>query len=144
MMHDHGLTGVSYPCYQDLEILANTPGIPIEWIYAACAVPSFRRGYVRYHIGLPSLVEQGLKNAASVVKGDGMKLLKAVVPGYSGAIPLWSQLELQTDGRSDGEIAQELGVDRLKVRRWRTNIVFDPITGGRLIGNRGRQIKSPL
>lgn len=124
-------------------VLAFTPGVPIEWIYAALKLGHRRRLKLRKMIDRcqqSDFVELGLENAASVVQGDGMKMLQAVCPGYSGAAPLWSQMELQNDQRTDGAIAAELGVSRQKVRRWRVNAVFDPLTSQRLIANRGVRI----
>ena len=140
MQYDWGLTAVRYPSWEDISILANTPGVPLEWLYAACRVRISERASVRGQIGLPSLVELGKANAASVEGNDGFRLLEAVCPYYSGPVPLWSQLWLRADPRSDVQLAEVLGVDRQKVRRWRSTMVFDPLTGARLIPNRGRPI----
>ncbi|MFA7584921.1 MAG: hypothetical protein WCY11_01810, partial [Novosphingobium sp.] len=85
--------------------------------------------------------EMGLANAQSVVPGDGMKMLAVVCPRYAGAAPLWSQLELLNDKRSNGEIAAALQVHRDKVRRWRVNNVFDPLTGARQVSHRGTSVR---
>ena len=140
MRFDWGLTNVSWPNYDDVYVLANTPGVPLEWIYAACRIPKFRRARVRAHIGVIDFVELGRLNAASIENGDGYRLLTAVCPEYSGPVPLCSQLELRADPRSDQKIADEFGVHRQKLRRWRTNNIFDPLTGERMIPNRGRSI----
>ena len=51
-------------------------------------------------------------------------------PGwYAGAVPLYAQLALQADRRSDAEIARVLGVAWHKVIHWRRNAVFCPLTG---------------
>jgi hypothetical protein len=118
-------------------ILALTPGIPVEWIYAALRLGPKRRRRLRDMMDGASCHELALENAASIVEGDGWRMIEAVCPGYSGAAPLYTQLELRNDHRSDAAIARVLGVDRQKVRRWRVNPVFDPLTGVRLRPNRG-------
>lgn len=121
-------------------ILAHTPGIPLEWIYAALDLGWRRRRKLRALIASSvngDFLEAGRSNADSVEDGDGWKMLKVVCPDYSGPVPLWSQLELQNDRRTDAAIAKLLGVDRKKVWRWRTNTVFDPLTLTRKIPNRG-------
>lgn len=121
-------------------ILAHTPGIPIEWIYAGLGLTQRRRKALRdmvtnsHNTDLP---EAGQFNAASVVQGDGWAMLRAVCPGYAGAAPLWSRIELQNDTRSNAAIAADLGVDWQKVRRWQKNAVFCPLTGSRIVPNRG-------
>lgn len=122
-----------------LLVLAHTPGIPLEWIYHTAKLGWRRRRKLVEMIDasregeFPAL---GLENAASVVDGDGWKMLRVLPEGYNGAVPLWSQLELQRDERSDQAIADVLGVSRKKVQRWRTKAVFDPLTGVRLVSMR--------
>ena len=140
MKYDWGYTGVSMPNGLDLLVLANTPGIPLEWVYAACWVPRSRRARIREMIGAEGYSELGRDNANSVIAGDGLKLLRAIGPAYSGPVPLWSQLELEADERSDRAIAEELGVNRLRVWRWRTNQIFDPLTGCRVVRSRGGKL----
>ena len=124
-------------------VLAFTPGIPLEWIYAAFRLGEKRRKMLRDMIDgadCDALADLGKANAASVVQGAGLKLIDAVCPGYAGAAPLRTMIDLQADRRSDGAIARLLGVDRQKVRRWRTNHVFCPLTGVRVRPNRGRSL----
>ena len=83
----------------------------------------------------------GASNAASVIAGDGWKMLEAVCPDYAWPVPLWSQIELQNSARTDQANADLLGVERTKVWRWRKRNVFDPLTGSRIVPNRGRSIK---
>ncbi len=87
----------------------------------------------------------GLANAATVVEGDGFRMLSALgnLASYAGAVPLWTQLELTNDRRSDSALSRALGVNRQKLRRWRLNTVFDPLTLERVRQNRGSPIKSP-
>jgi hypothetical protein len=127
----------------DALVLAFTPGIPLEWLYAALRLGSVRRRQLREMIAAADrtkLAALGQANAASVRHGDGWKMLQAVAPVYAGAAPLWSQIDLCEDRRSDGEIGRELGVNRQKVRRWRVNSVFCPLTGVRLVGWRGSAV----
>jgi hypothetical protein len=128
---------------KDVTILAFTPGIPLEWVYAGVGLGVIRRRRLRDMIAAAdptALGALGRENAESVVTGDGWKMIEAVAPGYAGAAPLWTQVELRLDPRSDGEIARVLRVDRHKVRRWRHNSVFCPLTGCRLVPNRGVSI----
>lgn len=124
-------------------ILAHTTGVPIEWIYAGLGLGRVRRKHLQDMIAGTQTGEWpdlGRSNANSVVPGDGWRMIEAVCPRYAGPAPLWTQLELRNDRRSDAEIARVLGVDRQKVRRWRVNAVFDPLTGVRLRPNRGTRI----
>lgn len=127
----------------ELIVLGLTPGVPLEWVYAGAKLGWRRRANL---LGLidanrsDEILEMARDNAASVAEGDGLKMLEAVCPRYSGPAPLWSQIELQNDVRSNGAIARELGVHVDKVRRWRTKAVFDPLTGVRRVPNRGRSI----
>jgi len=124
----------------DIVVLALTPGIPLEWIYAALGLGQIRRRRLRDMIDAANrdqVMPLAEANAASVVQGDGWKMLEAVCPGYAGAVPFWSQIELRQDPRSDGAIARVLRVDRQKVRRWRVKPVFCPLTMVRLVPNRG-------
>lgn len=119
-------------------VLAFTPGVPIEWIYAGLRLGWRRRRRLRDMIAVGADFEvAGRENAASIVQGDGWKMIEAVCPGYGGPAPLWTQIELQNSTRSDAANAALLGVDRQKVRRWRVNAVFDPLTGCRLLARRG-------
>lgn len=121
-------------------VLAFTPGVPLEWIYAALGLGWRTRPKLRSLIHGAETSEfsnLGRENAASVQQGDGWRMLQVVCPGYSGPVPLWSKIELENDRRSDAVIAQVLGVDRKKVWRWRKNAVFCPLTGVRLVPNRG-------
>lgn len=123
-----------------LLVLVHTPGVPLEWVYAGAGLGWRRRAKLRAMIDANQTDEWrefGRDNAASIEPGDGLAMLRAVCPRYVGAAPMWSQLELQNDTRSDAEIAAGLGVDRQRVRRWRVNAVFDPLTGVRLRPNRG-------
>jgi hypothetical protein len=123
-------------------VLAHTPGIPLEWLYAALGIKKRRRAKLIQMIAdspdgeFPML---GLENAASVTHADGWKMLEVVCPGYSGPVALMSQMALRNDRRPDAIVAQVLGVDRKKVWRWRNNAVFDPLTGVRLVPSRGRK-----
>lgn len=152
MKYDAGiLWGHPDPSHiRELLILAHTPGVPLEWIYAAIGFGARRRKKLVAKIDcgdvdfLRQYQDLGRENAASVQPGDGWKMLQAVCPRYSGPVPLWSQLELQGDRRSDAAIARALGVDRKKVWRWRQNPVFHPLSGARLIPNRGFALPSPL
>lgn len=121
-------------------MLVNTPGIPFEWMVHALKLPRKRRQFARSLIDAADLVDAGRSNAETVVEGDGWKMILAVPPAYSGAMPLWSQLELRADPRPAHEIAAVLGVHRLKVWRWRTKAVFDPVTGVRLLPPRGQSL----
>lgn len=88
----------------DALILAHTPGIPFEWIYAALGLGEIRRRRLRETVQKTlgtDWTAQGVDNAASVEPGDGWKMLEAVCPGYSGPAPLWAQIDLQKDTRSD-------------------------------------------
>lgn len=126
-----------------LLVLGHTPGVPLEWIYAAARLGWRRRTALRDMLAssktgeFPSL---GQMNAASIAQGDGWKMLEAVCPGYAGPVPLWSQIELQNSARTDQANADLLGVERTKVWRWRKRNVFDPLTGSRIVPNRGRSI----
>src|SRR6478735_5671579 len=127
---------------EDLLTLAATPGMPVEWLYAVFDwTPEWRRRFNRIR-GNPYYAEEGRRNAATIVQGDGFRMLRALrdVAGYSGAVPLWTQFELQRDPRSDCALARMLGVNRQKLRRWRVNAVFDPLTFKRLRPNRGTAI----
>jgi hypothetical protein len=124
-------------------VLAHTPGVPIEWIYAGLGLGHVRRRHLRAMIagsGEGEWPEIGRANFASMEQGDGWRMIEAVCPAYAGPAPLWTQLELRNDRRSDAEIARVLGVDRKKVWRWRVNAVFDPLTGVRIRPNRGVNI----
>lgn len=121
-------------------ILAHTPGVPLEWIYAAMDLGERKRARLRKLIDATQTGEfpgLGVENAASANEADGWRMLEVVGPKYAGAVPLWSKLALCNDQRSAVAIAQVLGVNEKKVRRWRKNHVFDPLTGVRLIPNRG-------
>lgn len=124
----------------ELVVLALTPGMPLEWIYSAAGLGWRRRRKLLDLIAAyrsDELLDMARENAASVVQGDGFLMLEVVCPRYSGPAPLWSQFDLQNDRRSDAAIAAVLGVSRKKFWRWRTNAVFDPLTGARLVPNRG-------
>lgn len=124
-------------------ILAHTPGVPLEWIYAALGIKEVRRRQLRTMLENSrgtDWADRGRDNADSVVPGDGFRMIEAVCPGYSGPAPLWTQLELRNDRRSNVEIGRVLGVHREKVRRWRVNTVFDPLSGARIRPNRGVNI----
>lgn len=134
--------GLPYGLLYELHALAATPGLPIEWLYAVFKwTPTWRRRFKRHFTG-DLYSELGLKNAATIVEGDGFRMLRAVgdVAGYIGAVPLWTQLELVNDPRSDCALARELGVNRQKLRRWRVNTVFHPLGGARVRANRGSPI----
>ena len=141
MKYDCGiLTGAPVWDQGEALVLAYTPGIPLEWIYAGLGLGWRRRRQPRATIHAAENLEWenlGLENAQSVVPGDGWKMLAAVSPGYSGSAPMWSRLELQNDVRSNAAIAAVLGVHRETVRRWRVNTVFDPLTGRRVSLGRG-------
>lgn len=135
--------GLSANVAYELHILASTPGIPIEWLYAVFEwTPTWRQSFNRNFRG-GRHAELGLENAATVVEGDGFRMLRALgdIARYGGAVPLWTQLELANDRRSNSALARALGVDRQKLRRWRVNAVFDPLTGMRVRPNRGSPIK---
>ncbi len=124
----------------ELVVLGLTPGVPLEWIYSAAGLGWRRRRKLLDLIDAnrsDEILEKARENAASVVQGDGLLMLEVVCPRYSGPAPLWSQIELQNDRRSDALVAAALGVSRKKVWRWRTNAVFDPLTCVRLVPNRG-------
>lgn len=124
-------------------VLAHTPGVPLEWIYAALDIKEVRRRQLRTMVANSldtEWAERGRENAQSVAPGDGFKMIEAVCPAYAGPAPLWTQLELRNDRRSNAEIGRVLGVHREKVRRWRVNAVFDPLTGVRIRPNRGVKI----
>jgi hypothetical protein len=124
-------------------VLAHTPGIPLEWIYAALRLGEVRRAQLVAMVrNTPDgeWRDYGLKNAESIVAGDGWKMLEAVCPRYAGPAPLWSQFDLQNSRRSDAANAALLSVNRKKVWRWRVNAIFDPLTGVRLVPNRGTRI----
>lgn len=124
----------------DALVLAHTPGMPLEWIYAALRLGRGRRRTFRKMIDAANKAEferLGAENAQSAEPGEGLKMPEAVCPGYAGAVPLYSQLDLRADPRSDGAIASEFGVSRFQVMRWRTRPVFCPLTGVRLIPMRG-------
>lgn len=141
MRHHAGILDGN-PTWDPVEvlILAYTPGVPLEWIYAALGLGWMRRRRLRDMIHaaksgeFPSL---GQENAATVEQGDGWRMIAAVCPGYAGPAPLWTQIELRNSARSDAANAALLGVDRQKVRRWRVNTIFDPLTGVRVRANRG-------
>lgn len=128
----------------DLLVLVHTPGIPHEWIHAALKLSDGFRRKLRDHLEtltphqITHLEWHGEQNATTIDADDGLRMLVAVCPGYAGPAPLYSSLALQAAPESDQKIADLLGVDRQKVRRWRTNHVFDPLTGIRLINPRGR------
>lgn len=129
-------------CVQAL-VLAHTPGMPLEWIYARLGFGWGRREKLRamiHAVQSDEWSEMDKANAASVVQGDGWRMMTAVCLGYSGPAPLWSKIELANDVRSDAAIGQVLGVYRKKVWRWRKNAVFCPLTGARLVPNRGRPL----
>lgn len=137
------LTGTPEWDRAGLLVLAHTPGVPIEWIYAAARLGPRRRAKLRDLIHASQEGEfpiLGLENAQSVEPGDGWTMLTAVCPYYSGPVPIWSQMFLRADPRSDAEIARVLGVDRKKIWRWRSRSVFDPLTMVRLVPNRGTRI----
>jgi hypothetical protein len=140
---DCGLTGVGELNEYEKLVLAHTPGIPLEWIYAALRMPRYQRTRLAEQIDAAdsaTFAELGAANAETVVEGDGWKMLVAVCPGYAGAVPMWSQVELRLNSKSDQAVAEALGVRRRTVQRWRTKAVFCPLTGVRLIKNRGRTI----
>ena len=133
--------GVGY----ELHILAATPGLPIEWLYAVFDwTPTWRLRFNRTFRSHQH-TEHGLENAATVIEGDGFRMLRALgdMAGYIGAVPLWTQLELANDRRNDCALGRALGVNRQKVRRWRTNAVFDPLSLARMRPNRGSPIRKP-
>jgi hypothetical protein len=120
----------------------NTPGIPLQWIYAALNLSHWYRAKLKAaSSNVPNeIMALGIENAMTVVSGDGMRMLRALDHrrGYNGQVPLWSTLELQADPRSDRAIAEELGVRPGHVTSWRTSKVFDPLTGERVrppVGN---------
>lgn len=121
--------------------LAATPGIPIEWLYAVFDwTPEWRRRFRR--LNRSNFAEDGRRNAATIVQGDGFRMLRALgdMARYGGAVPLWTQLELQQDPRNDCALARAFRVNRQKLRRWRVKPVFDPLTGERVLPNRGTAI----
>ncbi|MCW1401056.1 hypothetical protein OKA06_01455 [Novosphingobium sp. MW5] len=127
----------------ELRVLAATPGIPAEWFYT---VFNWSRPWRRHfqNIRANTRFEVGAENAATIVEGDGWRMLEVIpdLAKYAKAIPLWTQLELLDDPRNDCVLARALGIDRQKVRRWRKKPVFDPLTANRLVPNRGTPIKS--
>lgn len=134
---------LGYDLLNELLILAATPGIPTEWLYAVFSwTPTWRRRFNHLTRGLKSegFQDATRENAGSVRPGDGLRMIRLAGPSYAGAAPLWTQLDLQHDRRSDKAIAADLEVDRLKVRRWRLNPIFDPLTFARLRPNRGTPI----
>lgn len=120
-----------------LPILAATPGIPIEWVYAVYRLRAdvTRRKLKRLARAVDPQI--GRLNFESVVEGDGWDMLLAIPTNYSGAVPLFSQLELQNDRRPARVLAEILGVTASKVYYWQKNTVFDPLTGVRLVPGRG-------
>lgn len=142
MRFDCGITSEGVPgplrstSEDELLILVHTPGMPFEWLEA---ILRFNRREVMAKIDPAKWNDLGNSNAETLVDGDGWRMLRnmARVRGnYSGAVPLAAQLELQVR-RRDAETAAMLGVREGKVFRWRTNQVFDPMTGVRLIAARG-------
>jgi hypothetical protein len=132
------------PHFDEFEtvVLSLTRGIPIEWVYAALGLGWRRRARLKElmnRVESAWLAQVAMENASSVAPGDGMKMLEAVCPHYSGAAPEWSRLDLISDHRSNSHLGLLLGVHEEKVRRWRTNFIFHPLTGERLIQNRGRR-----
>lgn len=141
-LHGGWRQGLSWDLIEEFGILAQTPGLPVEWIYAVFKwTPTWRRKFNRTFRG-DHREEQGRHNAGTVKQGDGFRMLRAVgdLVAYKGAVPLWTQLELINDPRSDCSLAERFGVDRQKVRRWRTKAVFNPLTAERIVPNRGRPI----
>lgn len=123
----------------ELAVLALTPGIPFEWVCACARLGPVRRSRLKDAVTGPELRARGQANALSVVAGDGWRMLTAIPdrPAYRGAVPLYSQLELLADPRTNRAIASELRMDHQKLRRWRVVQVFAPVSGQRLIGRRG-------
>lgn len=120
----------------ELAVLGSTPGIPVEWLFALTGAGWRRRKMIREMIDAADPV-RGAENAATIEPGDGWKMIAAVCPEYSGAPPLWSQLELQALNLTNAEIGRRLGISESKALRWRSQTVFDPLTGARLFGTRG-------
>jgi hypothetical protein len=130
----------------ELLVLGMTRGIPQEWLYAVFQwTPVWRTRFKRILLDADHAryLDHASENEASVVPGDGIRMIRLAGPHYAGAAPLWTQLDLQNQLRSDETIAAELGVNRQKVRRWRLNPVFDPVTGSRIRPNRGSSIALP-
>lgn len=126
----------------ELLVLVNTPGIPLQWVYAVLKLSNWYRAKLKAASESVSdeIKALGVENAKTVVMGDGMRMLRLLDhrDGYNGQVPLWSTLELQADPRSDRAVAEELGVRPGHVTSWRTSQVFDPLTGVRLkrpVGN---------
>ena len=124
---------------EELAILAQTPGIPLEWLYRVFRLGDRNRIKLRCMIAAADLSEAGAANAVTVRPGDGLTMLALAQP-YSGAAPVWAKFDLQQDPRPDAEIAAELKSTRQQVQRWRTNHVFSPLTLERLIPMRGPKI----
>jgi hypothetical protein len=135
-VHSGILTG--NPQFDPVETvtLATTPGIPLEWIYAVLKLGRRRKDKLRELIRAADRV-LGKTNATTITLEDGHQMLLATPSTYNGAVPLYVQLWLQQTIRSDQSIADELGTNRQKIQRWRTNHVFDPLTGQRLIPAKG-------
>ena len=74
----------------------------MEWLYAVFDwTPVWRRRFKG--LARSRYAEDGQRNAASIVEGDGLRMLQALgdVASYRGAVPLWTQLELRKDPRND-------------------------------------------
>lgn len=124
---------------EDLLVLALTPGVPVEYVWAIAGLGWRRRNQLWDQMDGANADQRraAALNAESMTQEDGWAMLLALPKGYSGAVPLWSQLALQARAEPLGEISQQLGQDRQRVGRWRRKTVFCPLTGARLIGRRG-------
>lgn len=123
-----------YPRYNHAHaaILVATPGIPVEWVYAALKLWPDRRLPLK-RAALEVDPELARRNAESVAQGDGWKMLMAVPRAYKGPVPLYTQLDLQLDPRPATAISTATGFSAQRIRRWRRTNTFDPLTGTRLI-----------
>lgn len=130
-----------------LAVLLNTPGFTREHHEALFDwEPRRMRPRVKqvldYFKDTPSVLQGAQNNAASITQADGLAWLKAVInvrPHYHGTVPLWTKFALNGLPHNAEEVADllnlhnSMGIAKTTasglVRRWRTQEVFDPLTG---------------
>lgn len=84
----------------------------------------------------PNIPRAAADNAASITQADGLNILRAMLetnPDYQGTVPLWTQLALvglRSDLQSNDELRPLFNnISNHRLRRWRQQQVFDPLTG---------------
>lgn len=122
----------------ELAIFLATPGIlpehfPIwfDWGSRMTKRAHFVRDWFGDRLDLTKLASE---NAATITIHDGLEMLKLLVsvrPKWSGPVPWWSQLALQEmlgRGVAVERIGEKVGVGADRVRKWRDQLVWDPVS----------------